>query len=119
MGIRQNRMINARSQERLIGGKKSTLTITHQTPQQIMQVQTVPILQKPQLQQTFSQPHIGAQPLPILPTIHQEQMHSSMLEKQKRNVMKTQATQTEVFPGRKVPATQTLSLSPRTVHRVS
>lgn len=116
-------MLNARSQERLIGGKKSTLTITHQQPQlqQIVQVQTVPILQKPQLQQTFSQPHMGGQPLPILPTIqqHQEQMHSSMLEKQKRNIMKTQATQTEVFGGRKVPATQTLSLSPRTVHRVS
>lgn len=118
-------MLNARSQERLIGGKKSTLTITHQQPQlqQIMQVQTIPILQKPQLQQTFSQPHIGGHPLPILPTIqqHQEQMHNSMLEKQKRNVMKTQATQTEVFLGigRKTPATQTLSLSPRTVHRVS
>lgn len=115
-------MLNARSQERLIGGKKSTLTITHQQPQlqQIMQVQTIPILQKQQLQQTFSQPHIGGH---LLPTIqqHQEQLHSSMLEKQKRNVMKTQATQTEVFLGigRKVPATQALSLSPRTVHRVS
>jgi hypothetical protein len=124
MGMRQNRLINARSQERLIGGKKSTLTITHQPShhlQQIpmMQVQTIPILQKPQLQQTFSQPHIG-QPLPILPTIQQQpSTMEQVLEKQKRNVMKTQATQTEVFLGRKVPATQTLSLSPRTVHRVS
>lgn len=121
MGGRQNRIMNS-SQERLIGGKKSTLTITHQPShlQQLpmMQIQTIPIIQKPQLQQTFSQPHIG-QPLPILPMI-QQSIQEQVLEKQKRNVMKTQATQTELFLGRKVPATQTLlSLSPRTVHRVS
>lgn len=118
MGGRQNRIMNS-SQERLIGGKKSTLTITHQPShlQQIpmMQIQTIPILQKPQLQQTYSQPHIG-QPLPMI----QQSIQEQVLEKQKRNVMKTQATQTEVFLGRKVPVTQTLlSLSPRTVHRVS
>ena len=114
-------MLNARSQERLIGGKKSSMTIAQQQPplQHVMQVQTIPILQKPQLHQTFSQPHIGGHQ--ILPTIqqHQEQLHNSMLEKQKRYVMKTQATQTEIYLGRKTPATQTLSLSPRTVHRVS
>lgn len=119
MGVRQNRLINARSQERLIGGKKSTLTITHQPSHMpsMMQIQTIPILQKPQLHQTFSQPHIG-QPLPILPTI-QQSIQEQVLEKQKRNVMKTQATQTELLLGRKAPAMQTLSLSPRTVHRVS
>lgn len=114
-------MINARSQERLIGGKKTTMTITQQPPQQIpiMQVQAIPILQKPQLQQTLSQPHLGQQQQQMMMTNQQlNEMHNSM-EKQKRNVMKTQATQTELLLPRKLPATQTLSLSPRTMHRVS
>lgn len=113
MGMRQSRMSNARSQERLIGGKKPTLTITQQPPQQIsmVQLQTIPMIQKSQLQQTLSQPHIGQH--------LNHQIIESHNEKQKRNVMKTQATQTEVLLGRKVPAMQTLSLSPRTIHRVS
>ncbi|KAG5684043.1 hypothetical protein PVAND_013295 [Polypedilum vanderplanki] len=110
-------MIDARSQERLIGGKKPTMTITQQPPQQqqipIMQVQAVPILQKTQLQQTLSQPHLGQ-----ISNQQINEMHNLNAEKQKRNVMKTQATQTEMFLGRKMPAAQTLSLSPRTVHRV-
>jgi hypothetical protein len=117
-----NRMLNARSQERLIGGKKPTLTITHQPPQMmqqmpIMQIQMHAMMQKPQLQQTLSQPHLIQQTM-----LSQQafEAHNSM-EKQKRNVMKTQATQTEVnlYPGRKPGPSQTLSLSPRTVHRVS
>lgn len=114
-----NRMLNARSQERLIGGKKPTITITQQPPhlqqlQQIpmpmpiMQMQMPTILQKPQLQQTLSQPH---------PTMLMSQQ--SFEAHIKRNVMKTQATQTEVCLGRKPNAQPTLSLSPRTVHRVS
>jgi hypothetical protein len=117
IGVRQNRLLNARSQERLIGGKKATMTITQQPPplQQIpiMQVQAIPILQKTQLQQTLSQPHLGQLSNQQISELH------SISEKQKRNVMKTQATQTEMFLGRKQPAAQTLSLSPRTVHRVS
>jgi hypothetical protein len=112
-------MLNARSQERLIGGKKPTITITQQPPQ----IQQIPmmmhtILQKPQLQQTLSQPHLTQQT--INQQMHQQQMFEnySNCEKQKRNVMKTQATQTEVYLGRKPLEQQTLSLSPRTVHRV-
>lgn len=104
-----NQMMNSRSQERLIGGKKPTITITQQQPPHhmpMMQMQT--ILHKPQLQQTLSQQPMNQQSF---------EMHS--VEKQKRNVMKTQATQTEVYVGKKPNAPQNLSLSPRTVHRVS
>jgi hypothetical protein len=112
-------MLNARSQERLIGGKKPTITITQQPPQMqqiqqlpVMQMQMQTILQKPQLQQTLSQPH-------LMQPMSQQSFEMHCIEKQKRNVMKTQATQTEVCVGRKPNAPQNLSLSPRTVHRVS
>lgn len=118
IGVRNgsSRMYNARSQERLIGGKKPTLTITQQPPQlqqipQIIQMQT--ILQKPLLHQTFSQPPLSMQPM------SQQSFEAHSIEKQKRNVMKTQATQTEVCLARKPNSPNTLSLSPRTVHRVS
>lgn len=109
-------MLNARSQERLIGGKKSTMTITQQPPhlqQMPMMMQMQTILQKPQLQQTLSQPH--------LMQANQQQLsfEPHVSEKQKRNVMKTQATQTEVYLGSKPNTPQALSLSPRTIHRVS
>lgn len=109
-----NRMSNARSQERLIGGKKPTLTITQQPPPQAqqMQMQMQTILQKTQLQQTLSQPH-------PMQSINQQSFEVHGIEKQKRNVMKTQATQTEVFLEKRPSASQNLSLSPRTVHRVS
>jgi hypothetical protein len=106
-------MLNARSQERLIGGKKPTITITQQPPPHhiaTMQMQT--ILHKPQLQQTLSQPH-------LMQPMNQQSFEMHSMEKQKRNAMKTQATQTEVFVGRKVNAPQNLSLSPRTIQRVS
>jgi hypothetical protein len=107
-------MVNVRSQERLIGGKKPTLTITQQPPQQIsmIKMQTLPILEKPILQQTYSQPHLGLQ-------LNQQPIEALNIEKQKRNVMKTQATQTEACPGRKLSNSHTLLLSPKTIHRVS
>ncbi|KAL7032345.1 hypothetical protein ACKWTF_007294 [Chironomus riparius] len=112
IGVKQNRILNARSQERLIGGKKPTITISHQQPQMpAMHIQAIPMLQKPQLQQTLSQPQLGQ-------LTNQQIPETNTIEKHKRNVMKTQATQTEVYVGRKLPASQTLSLSPRTVHRV-
>lgn len=112
-------MLNARSQERLIGGKKPTITITQQPPQlqQMpmiqMQMQMQTILQKPQLQQNLPQSHL------MQPIIQQQSFEAPSVEKQKRNVMKTQATQTEVYLARKPTASTALSLSPRTVHRVS
>lgn len=113
INLRQNKTLNVRSQERLIGGKKSALTITQQIPQHHqspIEIQSLPFLRKPQLQQTFSQPQLG-----------QNQMLADLqvAEKQKRNVMKTQATQTEVYAGSKVQLPHALLLSPRTMHRVS
>jgi len=130
-------MLNARSQERLIGGKKPTLTITHQPAMLHQQQQMIPMQtmlqqqqQKPLLQQTMSHPHNvgGQQPQALMVQLQQElQQQHSVGEKQKRNVMKTQATQTEVYQGRRQPiasvssstTSHNLSLSPRTQHRVS
>jgi hypothetical protein len=112
-GRHGNKIMNTRSQERLIGGKKSTITITQQPPAQplpMRQMQT--ILQKPQLIQTFSQPH-------MIQTNKLQTLDFHPMEKQKRNVMKTQATQTEAYIGRRASPSQNLLLSPRTAHRVS
>lgn len=91
-----SRMNTTRSQERLIGGKKSlppaiTHTVMHQQPLGIHQPLT----------NVTSVPEIV------------------VVEKTKRLTMKAQATQTEVCLGRKAMPVQQLSLSPRTIHRVS
>lgn len=91
------RMNTTRSQERLIGGKKSlppaiTHTIMHQ-----------------------QQPLGIHQPLTSVTSVPE----IVVVEKTKRLTMKAQATQTEVCLGRKAMPIQHLSLSPRTIHRVS
>jgi hypothetical protein len=88
-----------RSQERLIGGKKPTITVTHQQPFS----QTMPIQIQPNL--LNSQNLLSAQQEIVVQT--------------KRNAMKTQATQTELYLARKQFSSHHLSLSPRTIHRVS
>lgn len=102
-------MLNARSQERLIGGKKPTITIQQQPlVQNILQMSQVhqPLLLQQQQQQQLQ--------------LQQQQLqHDFHIEKQKRNVMKTQATQTEIYLAQKSIPSHHLSLSPRTVHRVS
>lgn len=104
-----NRILNTNSQERLIGGKKPTLTISHQPAHQVIQQIVMPaqiLNHKPQLQHTYSHPyHLdgrGALFQAITPTnLYQQHPHhqiihdSHSLEKQKRSCMKTQATQTD------------------------
>jgi hypothetical protein len=96
---------STRSQERLIGGKKPTITVTHQQPL----LQALPIQNQPTLLG-----HTGN----VLTTLSTQQ-EVVVIEKIKRNAMKTQATQTELFLARKQFSSHHLSLSPRTIHRVS
>lgn len=130
MGIRPlSTMGSARSQERLIGGKKPTITqiqpilLLQQQQQQQQQLQQQQ-LQQHQIQQQHIQQQHQLQQQQIYHQELQQQLQQQqeilIVEKIKRiGPMKTQATQTEVCLGKKALAPHHLSLSPRTIHRVS
>lgn len=113
-----------RSQERLIGGKKPTITIQPST------VSAQLILQQASLQMPpFG--HSTATASPMMQTLQQQQQDLFVVEKIKRNVMKTQATQTDVQnqlrqqqlllqqQQQQQQGINPLTLSPRTSQRVS
>lgn len=112
-GLRSSiRLSTTRSQERLIGGKKATMTIQ---PQSILHNVQNPINVNHQQTMLHNQQKSQATTFTAL-NMPQEII---VIEKSKRSAMKTQATQTEVCLHRKPLPLQPLSLSPRTIHRVS
>lgn len=144
-GLRSSiRLSSTRSQERLIGGKKATMTIQ---PQSILANAQVPInihhqhpssilLQQQQQHhqqqiQTVQVQHVQPVLAPVVAPTAATMTNCAatattltpheiiVVEKTKRSAMKTQATQTEVCLGRKPLPPHHLSLSPRTIHRVS
>lgn len=116
-----SRLNTTKSQERLIGGKKPSI-IAHQSvlkPAIVQQYQQnfIP------LSLTSSQTSVPSLASSITTLTQQQQLlqpDAISIEKLKRGAMKTQATQTEVYLNRKLSINkQHLSLSPRTIHRVS
>lgn len=101
-----SRMSTAKSQERLIGGKK----VTSSPEPHLFN------LNNPQLQE---RKHLQTANNFVGTNISHSPSESTMLEKLKRNAMKTQATQTDVFAGRKTSMRSNMSASPRFMHRVS
>lgn len=108
-----------RSQERLIGGKKPTITMQPST------VAAQLILQQASLQMPpFGHSTATASPM-MQQTLQQQQQDLFVVEKIKRNVMKTQATQTDQLRQQQLLLQQQqqginpLTLSPRTSQRVS
>lgn len=111
VGRSVSRLSNARSQERLIGSKKSTWSPNQSILQSVLHQQQQSMLPGFQnIGQTFTSIQQSA-----AAPINQEVV---VVEKFKRGTMKTQATQTDVCLARKSMANHNLSLSPRTIHRV-
>lgn len=112
VGRSVSRLSTARSQERLIGSKKPTWSPNQSVLHSVLhQQQSLPGFQHSN--QSFSSS--------IQASITGSQSGQDMVvfEKSKRGTMKTQATQTDVCLARKSLGNHHLSLSPRTIHRVS
>lgn len=112
VGRSVSRLSTARSQERLIGSKKPTWSPNQSVLHSVLhQQQSLPGFQHSN--QSFSSS--------IQASIAGSQSGQDMVvfEKSKRGTMKTQATQTDVCLARKSLGNHHLSLSPRTIHRVS
>lgn len=118
-----NKLNTTRSQERLLGGKKPSITLCPPTPipkMQIQQVQPTTTATTANLMPCIlSTSGLRSNQISLEPsTVLQQDL--ILLEKMKRNVMKTtQATQTETNLRRNQLMNHNLTLSPRTIHRVS
>lgn len=100
------RLNTAKSQERLIGGKK--VTNSPEPQNHIFNLNNQQLLDKKHLQTANN--FVGT-------NISHSPSEAAMIEKLKRNAMKTQATQTDVFL-RKLSMRSNISSSPRSSNRV-
>lgn len=101
------RLSTAKSQERLIGGKKVSNSPEPQS--HLFNLNNQP--DKKRIQ-TANNMLIGT-------NLSHSASEAAMIEKLKRNAMKTQATQTDVFSGRRLSMRSNVSASPRSSNRVS
>lgn len=100
-----SRLSTTKSQERLIGGKKGRSSTEHLHHHQLHHGHQ------------HSQEKLRAQEVPST-NATKLKSDSELVEKFKRNVKKTQATQTDVYASRKLSFSSNLSMSPRSANRV-
>lgn len=100
-----SRMSTTKSQERLIGGKKARSSTEHLHHHQLHHGHQ------------YNQEKQRAQEV-TLANVTKLKTDSELIEKFKRNVKKTQATQTDVYASRKLSFSSNLSMSPRSANRV-
>lgn len=102
-----SRLSTTKSQERLIGGKKARSSTEHLHHHQLHHGHQ------------YVQEKLKLQESPVIPLTNVVKLKtdSELIEKLKRNVKKTQATQTDVFASRKLSFSSNLSMSPRSAHR--
>lgn len=103
-----SRLSTTKSQERLIGGKKARSSSEHLHHHQLHGHQQYGHEKLRAQESSESQ----------LSNISKLKSDTEIMEKLKRNVKKTQATQTDVFSGRKLSFSSNLSMSPRSAHLV-
>lgn len=102
-----SRLSTTKSQERLIGGKKARSSSEHLHHHQLHGHQY-------DHEKLRAQESSDSQ----MSNISKLRSDPEIMEKLKRNVKKTQATQTDVFAGRKLSFSSNLSMSPRSAQRV-